>query len=372
MRKKAKAVLKEAARLNKNKKLKNIPKVSRKKYTDKEKEELKKLRNELRKYQRRLNKINRASMLTMKDIKSFLLKDLGSPLAQAGAFTDDNYDRKDFRDVLKNHPDLILEIEDNIEKLSPEFLTETDPEAQDYTDKISELQNKINQIKTTAENRKEKEKLKAKVDAIQSKQDYKDALTLIDRIDKGGGAISALKEGERATVDFVKRQVAKEVVKNIKLDPDMDSSDAARLKSTLYSTIAFNPKEGIRTFIRESVTNEVVSKYGQDAGELASSLTDIATGKGSLRFVGLSIFKGVINRSNLNPSVMAERAEELIAAGESTKDKENIKRLGRDVAIDVAKNIIKSGGNIYAAIPMALKDILFDTGRAYMRSKKEE
>lgn len=370
MRKKAKAVLKEAARLNKNRKLNNIPKVSRKKYTDREKEELKKLRNELRKYQRRLNKINKSSMLTIKDIKSFLLKDLGSPLAQSGAFNDENYDKRDFRDVLKDHPDILMEIEDNIEKLSPELLTEADPEAREYTDKISELQNRINQIKTTAENRKEKEKLKAKVDAIQSKQEYKDALTLIDRLDKGSGAISALNEGEKATIDFVKRQVAAEVVKNIKLDPDMDPSDVARLKSTLYSTLAFNPKEGIRTFIRETVASDVVSKYGADAGDLAASLTDIATGKGSLRFVGLSIFKGVVNRSNLNSSVMNERAEELIAAGESTENSENIKRLGRDVAVDIAKDIIKSGGNIYAAIPMALKDILLDTGRAYMRSKK--
>lgn len=373
MKKKTKAVLKEAARLNKQNKINAVPKISRKLYTDKEKDQLKSLRNERNKYQRQLDRIEKSSMLTMKSIRSFLNKEDGSPLAQAGAFSDENYDTRDFRDVLKDNPELIDKIQDNIKNLSPELLTEQNPEAEEFRKKVAELNAKIDSIKDKALDRKEKEKLKNKVDKIQAKQDYKNAEALIDRIDKGSGVIHGLSEGEKATIDFVKRQAAGIIVNKLDLNPDgtLSPEEVNTLKRTLYSTIAFNPKEGVRTFIKSQVANEVIPKYGQDAANLSDALIDVATGKGSGRFVGLAIFQGVVNRSSLNSSVMNERAAELIDAGESTKEQENMKKLGRDVVVDIAKDIIKAGGNLYAAIPLAMKDILLDTGRAYIRSQKK-
>lgn len=394
------ALKKEVKKRAKN--IKKVPAPSRKLYTDKEKEKLKDLRKEKAKIKKQMGDmgVGESTPITIKDLyhegllsmylstkeelaagktietNKTMSSALGSLLSQLGVFNngDPKYDEVDFREVLKDNPDEAKDILDDIEKLRPSWLEVEDPQVEEFRKETAKIDAEIGKIRERALKRKKDRKLKYEVDKIQAKQDYDDVMELIDRIDEGRGIVKNLSRGEQGVIDEVKLRAARAISERVKAqmgsDPNADPNEVNRVTQSVHQAISVNPKEGVRVFIRETVVGDVVKKYGNDAGDLARSMIDVATGKGSLSGIGLSMFKGVVNKSGFNEELMKEKAEELINAGKSTPQIENMKKLGRDVVIDIAKNVIKSGGNIYAAIPGVMKDILFDTGKSLMKDVK--
>ena len=259
--------------------------------------------------------------------------------------------------------ELLDSVTNEVETLAPEMLTEVDPEADKLNKDIADINKQINDIRTGAQERRDLEKAKYKAEQAQNKQDKDNALNLLDRIDQGQGVINALNNGEKAAINYLKRKLAGQMIERLDFSSlNLSPDQLSKVKSALYTTIAYNPKEGMRDYIRATVRDEVIKKYGNSAGDVADSLVNLATGKGDPKFVGLALFKGVVNKSGFNRALMDEKAQELIAAGESTQEKEDSKMLARDVVFDIAKDVIKAGGNVYAAIPMILKDTFLDVG----------
>ena len=46
--------------------------------------------------------------------------------------------------------------------------------------------------------------------------------------------------------------------------------------------------------------------------------------------------------------------------------------LGRDILVDIGKNLITTGGNIFAAMPGIIRDIAVDAGQATVRKIKSD
>lgn len=372
----AKASLKKA----KKKKAKN----SRALYTEKEKKELASLRNKRSYYKSKMKELAGSSIdglaITLKDIRNNLSEDTARELAYQGYFDSDksdDYYNKDFRQWMTENGDdelLTATIEEynslaiddtKIGDIDADVLAKN-KKLTEYADKVKSIDEDINKIKDKALDRKNMKIARE----LARKNNIENAESLIDALDKGDIALSKLSNPERAAVEAIKKKFAKEVVKEATSDMDPEKQPIA--KRAIYSGIMDNPMEGVRVAIKETVVAEVVQKYGNAAGPVADSLVDLATGKGSIKGLGMGIFQGIVSNSGLNEDLMNERAEELIESGESDSDTENMKMLGRDVVLDIAASVIKSGGNIYAAIPIAIKDILFDVGKAGLRKIKQK
>lgn len=357
----------------------------RKLYTETERKKMNKLSRLKSKYKKLTMDVYKSfdvegKALSMQDIRNTMDDDDAREAYYNGYFDEENYDdycNRDFRTWMleKGDGDLLNNVIETYETTNAVDLTDSigdiyadqDIKAKEYLDKYNEINEEMKSIRQKAEDRKTMRKAKelAKKKALKTGEKLIDIANDVD--------LNKLKKPEQAIIQEAKVVLAKSVVKGLNLkNSNLSDLDKDILINTITATITQNPGEGIRAAIKESVVGNVVKKYGNNAGELADSLVDIATGKGSAKSIVMTAFDIGLKKSAWNPDLLKEKAEELVDSGQSTNDKENIKQLGRDVAIDIAKDVIKSGGQIYAAIPMILKDAFFDIGKAGIRKLKQK
>lgn len=359
-------------------------------YTDEERAELSALRSKKAYYKKKLKDLKPEEVtekITMHDVRPFLSDQTARECAYAGYFDGDDYYNRDFREWMSD-----LTFEDNgmtykidvplqytaqyalMQKVINEYNTlggfdlgsspgtideEYYKKMSEYSSKVKDVEEQIAKITKKAHDRRN---MKIAKD-LAKRNRLENAESLADAFEEGDILISKLSNPEREAVNFVKEKFSKAITDNISFN-GLNEDQTRAAKYGVYKAIMDNPIEGLRTGIKETISADIKSKYGNDAGDLASTLVDVATGKGSAKSIGLELFKGVVNKTGLNPALMDERAEELISMGESTIGEEAMKRFGRDVIVDIGKAIIKSGGQIEIAIPMAIKSILFDAGKA--------
>lgn len=347
-------------------------------YTDEERAELKSLYGKRNYWKKKLEQAEKddeySETITLQDLRpnmsDDMAKEIGSPNSNYNGkyFASENkwdYENRDIREWMhaEGDEDLLEKLLDDHNDGLPEDakLTddEDDKEASKIKDKVNKYEEEINRIKKKA---KDRQNLKIAKDLARRNR-LENADSLAEAFEESELLMSKLSNPEREAVNFVKEKFSNAVTDNINLDR-LNEDQARAVKHGVYKAIMDNPLEGLRTGIKETITADIKSKYGNDAGDLVSTLVDVATGKGSAKSIGLELFKGVVNKTGLNPALMDERAEELISMGESTVGEEAMKRFGRDVIVDIGKAIIKSGGQIEIAIPMAIKSILFDAGKA--------
>lgn len=380
-----KSLAKEAAKTSvkaSNKKTTGRPKL----YTDEERKRLASLRSSKKYYEDKIkNPKPSTSVVTLASIRPFLSADTARELAYQGFFDAENSDKyygMDFRDWFREIENSFIEktLYQGSVTRSLELQIHDELRAQnyylddyDYDDtienfnKLSSIEDEISNIQTGAKTRRNE----VIAQEVARKNNIKNGEALIDTLDETSKFISKLSNPEKAAVQYIKDKLAESVVRNIDLENATDIENNI-FKSSVRTAISKNPKEGIKQAITETVVESVKEKYGDAAASVVPSLVNLATGSGSVKTVGLALFEGVVSKSGLNKALMAERADELISMGESTSDDENLKMLGRDVLVDIGKDIITSGGNIYAAIPMIVKDVLLDTGKAGLRKAKQE
>lgn len=349
-------------------------------YTEEERKRLASLRSSKNYYEKRMDALTELPdmKITLASVRHSLSEDTSVNCYYAGYFDPSNSDKyygMDFRTWMTNNGDIaLLEqvladvnlIRDENSSIGSDPKSDTDDMIEYYRQKIKDIQSETDAIRSGANNRKEENLAKE----VARKNRIKNGNALIDTLDESSKFIKTLSNPEQAALNEIKKKLAESVIKNIDLG-DMDDDQQLITKHSIYTGILNNPKAGIRQAITETVVSDVMKEYGYNEANVVGSLVDLATGSGSVKTVGLSIFKGVVNKSGLNKALMDEKAEELIDIGESTPDYENIKMLGRDVLVNIGKNIIKSGGNIYAAIPMIIKDVLLDAGKAGLRKAKQ-
>ena len=350
-------------------------------YTEEERKRLASLRSSKRYYEKRMDSLTDLPdmKITLASVRHSLSEDTAINCYYAGYFDPNNSDKyysMDFRTWMTNNGDdaLLEQVLADVNLLRDEDSSIGSDPKDDINDmieynrqKIKDIQSEIDSIRSGAKNRKEENLAKE----VARKNRIKNGNALIDTLDESSKFIKTLSNPEQAALNEIKKKLAESVVKNIDLG-DMANDEQLIIKHAAYTGIMNNPKAGIRQAITDTVVSVVRPEYGDDAANVVGSLVNLATGGGSVKTVGLSLFEGIVNKSGLNKMLMNEKAEELIDMGESTSDAENMKMLGRDVLVDIGKDIIKSGGNIYAAIPMIVKDVLLDTGKAGMRKAKQE
>lgn len=377
----AKGLVKDAAKVTVAKANKKQNTGRHKLYTEEERKRLASLRSSKSYYEKRMDALTELPdmKITLASVRHSLSEDTAVNCYYAGYFDPNNSDKyysMDFRTWMTNNGDnaLLEQVLADVNLLRDESSSIGSDPKDDINDmieynrqKIKDIQSEIDTIRSGAKNRKEENLAKE----VARKNRIKNGNALIDTLDESSKFIKTLSNPEQAALNEIKKKLAESVVKNIDLG-DMANDEQLIIKHAAYTGIMNNPKAGIRQAITDTVVSIVKPEYGDDASKVVGSLVNLATGGGSIKTVGLSMFEGVVNKSGLNKMLMNEKAEELIDMGESTSDAENMKMLGRDVLVDIGKDIIKSGGNIYAAIPMIVKDVLLDTGKAGMRKAKQE
>lgn len=352
-------------------------------YTDAEKKEMRRLSSLKSKYKKLAYEayesfeIDNLTM-SMQSIRNDMDDEEAQDAYYHGYFDDENYEdykNKDFRTwMLENGDgDLLADILDTYERVNAidlsgevdDMYAEQAIRARKYLDKYNEANAEMQEIRQNAKDRQ----VMRKARDIARKNRLKTGESLIDTLDRVD--MTMLTKPEKAVINEAKGILARSVISGLGLDDESDL-DKTVLSKTISATIMQNPKEGIRTAIKETIVGDIAQQYGNNGAELAGSLIDLALGKGSVKGIGMTLFDIGIKKSGWNSDLLKERAEELVDSGKSTNDKENIKQLGRDVALDIAKDVILSGGQIYAAIPMILKDALFDVGKAGIRKIKQD
>ena len=253
------------------------------------------------------------------------------------------------------------------EELDPISKAALNEKMDEYSKRIADIDRNIDKVKSKAMERRNM----AIAKELARKNGYENAESLIEAIDRGHLILSKLSKPEQEAIAFVKSQFAKAIVKAVKDNSDLSEEQFSVAKNAINASVMSNPMEGLRVGIREMVVKDIVELYGNNAGNIAGSMVDIITGKGSIGSLGISIFAGIVNKTGFNKELMRERSQELIDAGESDFDTENVKQLGADVVMNIASAVIMSGGNIYAAVPAALKGIIFSVGGAAVRKANE-
>ena len=365
----------------------------RKIYTDEEKRVLKNLRSKKSYLKSRMNTLIKTmdedQKITLSMLRPYMSKDIADALAgtgddpSSGGYFDpsnsDDYYNRDFREwMLENYDDdfmkELIELHDTLSNedtaigLDPLERSAMNDKLDEYSKRIAEIDKNIDKVRSKAQERKNL----AIAKELAERNGYENAESLIEAIDKGHVVLNKLSKPEQAALTFVKSQFSKAIVGAVKKYGNLSEEGFNIAKSVINASVMSNPMEGLRVGIREMAVTKVVEKYGNDAGDMASSMIDLVTGKGSVGSLGVSIFAGIVNKTGFNRELMQERSQELIEAGKSDFDTENMKQLGTDVVMDIAESVIMSGGNIYAAVPMALKKILFSAAGAAVRSATHE
>lgn len=330
--------------------------------------------------------------ITLSMLRPYMPKELSDSLAGTGddpsdgGYFDpsnaDDYYNRDFREWMidkydDNFMEELIDIYNTLgnadtaisaEDLDPLSKAAMNEKMDEYSKRIADIDRNIDKVRSKALERKNL----AIAKELAQRNGYENAESLIEAIDRGHVVLSKLSKPEQAAITFVKSQFAKAIVGAVKEHGNLSEEGFSIAKSMINASVMSNPMEGLRVGIREMAVNDVIKKYGNDAGDIAGSMIDFITGKGSVGSVGVSVFAGIVNKTGFNKELMQERSQELIESGKSDFDTENMKQLGADVVVDIAESVILSGGNIYAAVPMALKKILFSAGSAAVRKATEE
>lgn len=353
-------------------------------YTEDEKKEMSRLRAQNRYYRKRISALIQAAdtSITLKDIRSYLSEDLAYELCKRGYFNEPDYSTRDFREWMTTNGDLNLlqEVLDEVNALKADPNSHITPNQDDiddntkakinaYNDKINKNNERLTNMKQSARDRKDANMLRYMDERSQIQTGEK----LLDAISKGKIVVDKLSDPEQAAIRYAKNTVIKTIFDNIDFDK-LPEDYVPVIKRTIYTSVMENPVQGLRDAVRGTVAIEAAKKYGNDAANFAAGLTDtvtsVITGKPNAVPALKSAFGYMISKSPMSKGLMQEVSEDLINSGQSTNDKENSKMLARDVAVDIAKDLITTGGNIYAAIPMILKDVLIDTSQAGIRKIK--
>lgn len=361
----------------------------RKLYTDEEREQLKMLREKRTKYKRQLKELLKVNSISLKWVRGFISEDTARELYYAGYFDSENYESyqsRDFRDWMIEQGDtgLMEQVASEVSALAPQ---EISSDFSDLTDKISNLEKEIENIRSSAKERKDFKRLKYEVELLKNKINKKEELdaldkmidrsdtkmSLIDLIDQGPEAIAKINAvastDEKQALELLKKRLAKGIVNNIDFSLEgMTDTDVKNAESALYTSIVNNPKAGIKQFIFNEVKDYAITNYGEGADSIVQGIIEMATGKGN---PALSLFNGAVGLKGFGKATLQSKADELIDSGESTEEVENAKMFRRDMIVDIAKNVIMSGGNIYAAIPGILKDTFLNVGKKVANDNKE-
>lgn len=388
----------------KKKETKKALKKSKALYNDEEKRVISNLRSKKSYLKKNMNILLSSledveGKITLYDLRPIMSDSLAASFAgtgdnpmEAGYFEDehsDDYYHRDFREwMLENADDeqmeelmdlharlgwskYIIDIhprERTGGKFDDEDVMSINDKIDDYAKRIAQIDKNIKKVRSHAQERKNL----SIAQELAKKNGYENAESLIEAMDRGHVILKKLSKPEQAAVEFVKEQFSKAIVGAVKNYGNLSDKNFELAKSVINASVMSNPMEGLRVGIRDMAVNKVIEKYGNDAGDMASSMIDLVTGKGSVGSLGVSIFSGIVNKTGLNKQLMQERSQELIDAGKSDFDTENMKQLGASVMVDIAESVIVAGGNIYAAVPIALKKILFDTAGAAVRSATHE
>ena len=380
------SVANQAAKVGIAKKRADLKRPSRRKYTDKERKRLSQLRAKNNYYRKRIAKLlnNNTEKITMSMVRSSLdLSGSPHPLLKYLHPEEDYYNRdliewmtsegdedlipmviQAYNDI---HPGANLDLSEDNGWIKKENIEK----AAEYNDYIEANEKRINFIKENAEQRKNEEMLKY----MQDKQSIKDTNNLMQAISQGKIALDKLSDPELAAVRFMKTELIKAVYSQIDFD-SIPESYVPVIKRSIYAGIMEDPIQGMRDALRGTVALKVAEKYGNNAGDLAGGMMDFATsvmtGKPNVKGAAKSLFNYMVNKSPINKALMSDVAQELIDSGESTSDEQNAKMLGRDVLVDIGKNLITTGGNIFAAMPGIIRDIAVDAGQATVRKIKSD
>lgn len=389
---------------------------SRRLYTDAEKKKLNNLRAKARRLEKKRKDIlenAKWSKLTLQDMRPKLGDDTARKLYYEGFFDEnnkDNYENRDFAewylDNIEAKNDMreewsLTEVEKDLdygfeelqsifdeydvlcnidsatnygEKVAAKKLFERldDKEFADVSTDLYNINREIDKIQDNALKRKAKRILKQKL----AKEYGNDVAKMMEDMNKAyetGKGLKKLTKGEREAWNIMKNLTAKAVIKEMKpWLSTMDPEKAAVVKRSLFSAIAQNPLEGLKTGIKVSATNAAVKKYGNQVEGLAGALIDTAMGSGS----GAKITTGLVDyfmvAKGLTSTQMDDKARQLVDEGQSSVVKEGIKKFGVELVFDVAKDIIGAGGNVYAAAPLILKDLIVDSAKHGVSTVKEE
>ena len=365
-------------------------KPSRALYTESERKELSRLRGANRRYRSAKDKIKNNMLananvdkVTLESIQSHIPQDNGdsdslrAQLGQEGYFEKPDYNSRDIREWMLDNgdydllKDLFGAVNDDIHDPNARYDAELQGSSDivKYNKKISDNEKKIKNIKRGAEDRKSAELMRY----MAEKYKIETGNNLLDDIAKGKVLLDKLSNPEQEAIRYAKNTLATAITSRIDLD-SIPEEYRPIVQGAIYDSIMSNPIAGVRGAIRGTAALEVAKKYGTDAGNfaagLADTLTSAMTGDVNLKPAVSSAFAYTISKSPMNKSLMFEVAEDLIGSGQSTNDKENGKMLARDVVVDIGKDVIMTGGNVFAAIPAILKDVLIDVGAAGIRKMK--
>lgn len=357
---------------------------SRALYNEEERKERRRLYNQNTYYRKQIKKITdlNTSIITVSSIQDKIPNDEGSEgiralLASKGYFNDPEYSMRDIREWMQSNGDDELlrgiisivneQIDDPNARISDQIIE--DDRISDYRDKINENEQRMDAIKQNASDRKNEEMLRY----MDKKNRIETGNKLLDDIASGKKILSKLSNPEQEAINYAKRKIANAVITHIDFDKIPEEYKSV-VKNTIYTAVMNNPIEGLRSAMVSNVSIATAKKYGTEAGKFAggvmSSLTSVLTGKPSLKPAAQSALGYMVSRSKLNRDLMQEVSEDLVTKGLSTNDKENAKMLSRDILIDIGKDIISSGGDIFVAIPKIVKDVLIDSGQAGIRKIK--
>ena len=366
--------------------LRTLKKPSKALYTENERKMRQSLQQKIKRRQKKIESIEPVQYVTkdirtMQSIRHEIGQDeLAYDLNNAGYFQDPDYSTRDFRewmttngdtDFLDRVLDQVNPLLDPNAKIDLDWMEATDDvealrRIDELNDEISSLTDELNQINTKAQNRKNKEMLKY----MNKKYRLKHGYGLLEAIEKGEVVFETLSDPEKKAVGYLKNVLATNIVKNIDFS-GLDPERASIAKNAIYTSLMGNPIQGIKAALRGNAVLSVTKKYGNNAGELAGGMMDFMTSalSGNPNVSGLagSIFNYAINKSKFNRSLMNEMAESLVDSGKSTNQEENGKMFARDILIDIAKDVITSGGNAFVAIPKIIKDIVIDFGQYEVR-----
>lgn len=351
-------------------------------YTEEEKKQLKSLRDKRRYKQAKLDKtreiIGDYGKWSLKDLRPGIMDNqLAEDLFYAGYFEPDAYDdyqNKDVREWMQEKGDydnlwdrVMEEYNSNIDDPNAKIGEISDEErtvrnmATLYEQDLIDIDKAIKEIQDRGKNRQQE--YKELVQALKAAHKLREetGYSILEAIDKysdlGIDLTKSLTRPEQAAVNFMKEQLAKQIVDII---PENDKFMRQAVATGIMSS---NPLEGVRTAMKGMVVEKAIEKYGNDAGDIASSMVDLATGKGSFKAVGFSLLGGLMKKGGISKEALVEKADEL-ADLEHKNEVHKTAMFGADVIFDIAKDVVKSGGNIYMAAGFIAKDLLFDTGKA--------
>lgn len=389
---------------------------SRKLYTEDEKKKLRNLRAKAKRLEKKRKDILDKAVwnkLTLQDMRPKLGDDTARKLYYEGFFDEnnkDNYENRDFAewylDNIEAKNDMreewsLTEVEKDLdygfeelqsifdeydvlcnidsatnygEKLAAKKLFERldDKEFADVSTDLYNIREEIDKIQDNALKRKAERILKQKL----AKEYGNDIAKMMEDMNKAYETGKKLTKGEREAWVIMKNLTAKAVLKEMKpwlstLDPEQ----AAVIKKSVFSAISQNPLEGIKAGIKASVTNKISKKYGNPMAELGGILVDAAMSSGSGKNIAKGIGKGLVTyfaeTKGLTPEAMEERAQELVAEGEAGIVTKNAIQFTVETAVEVAKDVIVTGGQIEATLPVVIKDLIENATKYTTRAHKE-